>query len=454
MSAPSASNQPDLALLGRLARIERICAITAAAISAAVLLLWLVRPLLPALDAPGWQQMKFNTALGCGLIALGLLLRVPGAAPARVRATLLLSAVVLALALGALFQYATGLSLFIDQLVVRDPSPSLPGRMSPQTATVLALAAAAMLLLRRTSGFGARLADLLVVALVGVVLMLLCGYLFRASGLYGISGETVTSPQSLICFLLLAFTIAARRALYGFTSVLVGVGIGSHIARIVLPAALVLPSVLALLRLYASESGIADRATSTAVTVASQTLIVMCLVIWMAWRINALESRLRHASLTDELTGAHNRRGFMLIAEQALALARRNGQSARLFFFDLDGLKRINDSLGHDAGSEFIRTMAELLRRGFRESDVIGRIGGDELVALAIDDTGDPDQRVAALHDAAAQLQAERRSDYPLAFSAGHAPVDLTASRPLEAALRIADERMYANKLERRAQRA
>jgi diguanylate cyclase (GGDEF)-like protein len=84
----------------------------------------------------------------------------------------------------------------------------------------------------------------------------------------------------------------------------------------------------------------------------------------------------------DELTGLANRRGFLLLAEQALETVRRTGQHAALLFVDLDGLKHVNDQHGHAAGDALLLRMADVLRATFRGADVLGRLGGDEFVAL------------------------------------------------------------------------
>jgi two-component system cell cycle response regulator len=95
---------------------------------------------------------------------------------------------------------------------------------------------------------------------------------------------------------------------------------------------------------------------------------------------------LRAASLKDELTGLYNRRGFNLMAEQHFKLARRLKKRLAFFFFDLDGLKKINDTYGHVAGDIALTQTAQALSATFRKSDLIARIGGDELVVLAIED--------------------------------------------------------------------
>jgi diguanylate cyclase (GGDEF)-like protein/PAS domain S-box-containing protein len=86
----------------------------------------------------------------------------------------------------------------------------------------------------------------------------------------------------------------------------------------------------------------------------------------------------------DMLTGLLNRRGFVAAAGQLLRVARRDGRSVSFFFIDVDGLKAINDRYGHTQGDRAIEATATLLRKVFRESDVVGRFGGDEFSVLAL----------------------------------------------------------------------
>lgn len=94
------------------------------------------------------------------------------------------------------------------------------------------------------------------------------------------------------------------------------------------------------------------------------------------------EAEVRQLSLTDELTGLYNRRGFFLLAEQQLKIARRTDHPYCLVFADLDGLKKINDSFGHEVGDRAIVEAAGILTQTFREADIIARLGGDEFVVL------------------------------------------------------------------------
>lgn len=93
-------------------------------------------------------------------------------------------------------------------------------------------------------------------------------------------------------------------------------------------------------------------------------------------------AELERLSMTDELTGLLNRRGFEDRLQRELAGARRNGESGVLIFIDLDEFKPINDIYGHAAGDEVLRQAAGLLCANVRESDCVGRLGGDEFVVL------------------------------------------------------------------------
>ena len=97
------------------------------------------------------------------------------------------------------------------------------------------------------------------------------------------------------------------------------------------------------------------------------------------------EALLQQLALHDVLTGLGNR--LLLREAMAAAMARlsRNGEGFGLLCLDLDGLKRLNDSLGHDAGDEYLRLAARRMRACLRESDVVARIGGDEFAVVQAD---------------------------------------------------------------------
>jgi diguanylate cyclase (GGDEF)-like protein len=97
-----------------------------------------------------------------------------------------------------------------------------------------------------------------------------------------------------------------------------------------------------------------------------------------------MEDKLHAMSIIDELTQLYNRRGFFTLAVQQMKILSRNKKEMLLFFIDLDGLKWINDTLGHQEGDLALIGTANILRETFRDADVIGRIGGDEFAILAV----------------------------------------------------------------------
>lgn len=159
-------------------------------------------------------------------------------------------------------------------------------------------------------------------------------------------------------------------------------------------------------------------------------------------------SEMRMLSLTDVLTGLYNRRGFFVQAERVFKVARRKRARSAVIFADIDGLKRVNDELGHDTGDRLIRDMAHVFRQSFRQADVVARLGGDEFVAYTLDDEqpGVILERLAAnLH--AFNLMQER--PYTVSASAGLVLCDPLGEQTLADYVLLADERMYAQKRRR-----
>lgn len=94
------------------------------------------------------------------------------------------------------------------------------------------------------------------------------------------------------------------------------------------------------------------------------------------------EKKIAHLAHYDYLTDLPNRALFLDILDRSISLARRNKHKAAVMFLDLDGFKKINDTLGHDAGDLLLKGVAGRLRQTIRESDSVARVGGDEFVLL------------------------------------------------------------------------
>jgi diguanylate cyclase (GGDEF)-like protein len=157
---------------------------------------------------------------------------------------------------------------------------------------------------------------------------------------------------------------------------------------------------------------------------------------------------IRTLSLTDELTGLLNRRGFITLAEQQLRTSIRTRNRLWLLFADLDGLKAINDRLGHEAEDRALATIAELLRAGlFREADLVARLGGDEFAILATEiSRTDGATLVQRIDDAVYRANRTPDREFTLSLSTGIAVFDPENPQTLDELIGEADRRMYEAK--------
>ena len=156
---------------------------------------------------------------------------------------------------------------------------------------------------------------------------------------------------------------------------------------------------------------------------------------------------LKELSLRDELTDLYNRRGFATLAEQKLSLAKRHHYDLGLMFFDLDNLKGINDTYGHQSGDETIKAFSKALKSELRDSDVAARIGGDEFVAFIF---AQNDNEIHALIDrilTTLQTQKTTHLDLPtIKVSIGHKLFLSKNTISVDGMLAQVDKLMYKNK--------
>lgn len=160
--------------------------------------------------------------------------------------------------------------------------------------------------------------------------------------------------------------------------------------------------------------------------------------------------RLERLSKEDSLTGLLNRRGFEVAAEHVLAFARREHASVRLVYFDIDGLKAINDQFGHQVGDQAIKRLATALADTVREVDLAARLSGDEFVLLLYDvDAAGAAHVIERVGAAIAQASDDGP---PVAFSAGVAEQSTDSPQTLDELMEAADRRMYQQKVLRRVE--
>ncbi len=160
-----------------------------------------------------------------------------------------------------------------------------------------------------------------------------------------------------------------------------------------------------------------------------------------------MEDKLRTLSLTDELTSLYNRRGFFTMVEHILKIAKRMKKGVYMLYADLDKLKVINDTGGHQEGDLALIDIANILKATYRESDVIARVGGDEFVIIPVGTAGDNIENIIGrLQKNIENHNATKKRNYTLSMSCGIAYFNPEAPCSLDELLAQGDKMMYQQK--------
>lgn len=474
--------------------VSQVAAVLVMLVGASVLVGWTLNvPILKSV-APNLVSMVANTAL-C-LLALGLALFLQGSAssqrwPSRMaRALAVLVATIAGLTLlEYLDQRDFGLDQFLFVDDTRTAPTDYPGRMAPVTAISLVFCSVA-LLLGRSSG----LARVLTVVVLFLATLSATGYLFDVRALYQVIGYTSIAVHTAAALMVLSLGILASRPHHGLMAVILSDTAGGETARRMLWLMPLLLVLLDWLVLQGEQTNLYDGRFGLAIASVSSIAIACGVILLIAGKLHATDlqrqlaldqlaalnsnlegivtertqastlanqqlaeeimerkqaqEQVHRLSLTDELTGLLNRRGFHLLAGQALKTARRVMAELSLVYIDLDGLKRVNDVHGHQAGDSMIVDTAQLLKATFRESDLIARLGGDEFTILALGGET-PESMLARLQKAVTQFNKGSTSAYALSFSMGMVHCLPQEDKSLMELLADADALMYQQKRQR-----
>ena len=165
-------------------------------------------------------------------------------------------------------------------------------------------------------------------------------------------------------------------------------------------------------------------------------------------------TKLEEIATKDELTGLFNRRGFISNAERVLEEPSNQGKVAIICYADMDNLKMVNDKYGHDDGDFALRTIAQVLQESFREMDIIGRIGGDEFICLAV--TGadcDVDSMKSRIEKVTKRYNKFAGKPYPIEMSTGIYKFKIIGKVDIYDAMNNADTLLYQEKIRKKTGR-
>jgi diguanylate cyclase (GGDEF)-like protein len=479
------------AVTSKLAMLTSVAAGIVVGVSGAVLLGWWLDIGLLKTVGPGFVSMKANTA--CALLAAGVaayLTKVPPTPGERFAARVLAAAVV---AIGGLtlVEYVAAIDLGIDEWLFREDPGAVatahPGRMAPATTVCLLAIGLAQLLRERHAWLAAWLALVVLV----LSMLALAGYAFGVSQLYRVGSYTSMAIHTAALLALLGLATIAAPPPRGFMEVALSPTTGGIVARQLGPLVPLLLFGLGWLSLRGEQEGLFDSPFAVTLMVLSGTLVALAVLLRVVRVLHGVdqqrqnaqdqlvafsaslervvaertreleqakaelmsennerrlaEEEVRRLSVTDELTGLHNRRGFFLLAEQDLKAARRTGASRTLFFIDVDGLKRVNDTRGHRAGDALLVDTAHALTASFREVDIMARLGGDEFAVLTAG-SASGEAMIERVQAMVAQINQERAGAQALSLSIGSVLCAPAERRSLEELLAVADAAMYLHK--------
>lgn len=156
------------------------------------------------------------------------------------------------------------------------------------------------------------------------------------------------------------------------------------------------------------------------------------------------ELKVLQLSITDELTGLSNRRGFLKLANYLFLNCQREKKTFTLLFFDLDKFKQINDQFGHTEGDKVLKTFSKFLLQNFRNYDLVSRLGGDEFCVFCSELSQSDSLKVTERLKHA--LKSAGTDEYSIEFSVGSIQYNREEHKVLEDMLTQADTKMYHNK--------
>ncbi|MDE3186689.1 MAG: GGDEF domain-containing protein [Acidobacteriota bacterium] len=443
--AVQAPGQPDPIIIHGLVLIQQVCLALVAQVAAVTLAVVLFKPLARVLpvDSPG---VRILFALASLSSTLSIFLSDAKRSRRSVQLSRFFSVLTALIALAVIC--ASAFHVPSDLYVLMNAGGASPGNdsMVLWPATGFALLGVLMIPTPASNAIVTHLADICNWGLCLLTLSLFSQYMFSVLHIYGVPTVHFTSPVTLACLVPLTVVATLRQAEHGAFSIFLGYGFGGKIARFLSPIIILLPFLREAARARLIGAHLIPASYVVAVLTSMSTGLAFVLLLFLAWRLNQMERKIYDFSLRDELTGLYNLRGFYILAEQGLRMANRSQMPFSVMFLDLDNLKEINDRLGHGTGSMALVETAKLLNTTFRETEVIGRVGGDEFVVAGTFDQSACGKILDRLYADTMLYNAKTSERFILSFSVGCATSESSRRQSLSDLVAHADNAMYAEK--------
>jgi diguanylate cyclase (GGDEF)-like protein len=337
---------------------------------------------------PGLSCMKANTAAAIVMLGAGLALLAGG----RNFRTLgkVAAAIALTLGLGTLAEYALAWNAGIDQLLFKDsatPAAAFPGRPAVATALMISLLGGGLLCVQRPALHRMKTFAGLSTALAAWGA--LNAYVFGAQALQAVPLFSSVALHTAVIMLILSLGVLAAEPVSWPIRIALANGTGSVVCRWLLPPAILAPPFLGWLLTRQGVLDLFPNQIDWALYSAASSLGSVGLIILLAHRIALIDAERATAteqSRHDALTGLANLRAFDSFLLENFNLARRHGHALSLMLLDIDRFKSYNDTYGHPAGDELLKSLSALLSSLARQTDLVARIGGEEF-SIAMPET-------------------------------------------------------------------
>lgn len=422
-----------------------------AAIAVTVMLGWL-SPDFSAMLPSGWHQMQSTTALTVLLLSYSLGLKV---AKTKIN-TKAIQGIFLTFALiiisTTFYEHLNNHTAILGKYLIASEQRENLHPSSIQTATSLLLITALLSINERSKGLMGYVMCTLLSLLVLLMMVFMSSYLFGADALVSSNSHILISKQTLLCISLLTSVIYTIRGPYSVFSVLFSTSLGGQFARrfltITMTTLLLVMSLQALFLVEHSFSIPEIIAVSETANIA----ILFFIIIIAANKIEKQSHELEQMGLTDKLTATYNLRGLHLHAEKKLLDARRNNAPLSVLMFDLDGLKEVNDVLGHEIGSNLIKSFATALNNNYRSNDIVARAGGDEFVVVTMETEKEAHLTLDRFAETIREINQFAKQPYQISYSVGMEQLHPDSRETIESLMKLADQKMYAAKNEKKAE--